>query len=92
MCVCLHTFRNICAGTTSDNVPTNRTPEETVLSLPAIPRLLSNVALNKISVLPYHKTLKKELVVSATESKFFLTSSFLFLSGYSMGMVRNLGR
>lgn len=35
--VCLHTFRSPYAGTTSDNVPTNRTPEETVLSLPTIP-------------------------------------------------------
>lgn len=92
MCVYLNTFRNPCAGTASDNVPTNRTPEETVLSLPAIPRPPSNVALNKILVLSCHKTLKKELLVSAAESKFFLESSLLFLSGRSMGVVRNLGR
>lgn len=88
VCVYLYTFRNICTGTTSDNVPTNRTPEETVLSLPAIPRPLSNIALNKTLVLPYHKILKKELLVSATESKFFLESSLLFLSRWIMVMVR----
>lgn len=32
VCVCLHAFRSPYAGTTSDNVPPNRTPEEIVLS------------------------------------------------------------